>query len=133
MLYLILNLCFMWLIIIFRCSLFILEMIVWFVLLFVFILNDGFLVVNLLSVRFIFFWFVCDLGLIVIEIIGFGKFMCLRVIILLGLYKVLFVVMFFNLMVVVILLVCIFFNFLWFFVCIWIICLKCLCLFFIGL
>lgn len=98
MLVLMLNLCFIWLIMIFRCSLFMLEIIVWLDFLLVCRWNDGFFVVSCCSVMFIFFWFVLVFGLIVSEIIGFGNFICLRVIIVFGLYNVLLVVIFFRLM-----------------------------------
>lgn len=47
---LILNLCFIWFIKIFKCNLFILVIIVWLVLVFVYVLNVGFFLVSFVKV-----------------------------------------------------------------------------------
>lgn len=129
----ILNLCFIWLMMMFKCNLFILEMIVLLDFLLVWIWNEGFFCVKWFNVKFIFFWFVLVFGFIVIEIIGFGNFICLRIIGVFNVYNVLFVLIFFKLIVVVMLFVWIFLIFLCLLVCICMIWLKCLCFCFIEL
>lgn len=81
---------------IFRCSFFIFLIIVWFVFLFLEKWKDGFFWVSLISLIDILFIFVLVFGLMVILIIGLGKFICFNIIGLLELYRVFLVMVFFR-------------------------------------
>lgn len=71
---LMLNLCCIWLMMIFKCNLFILVIKVLLVLGLVLVLKVGFFLESFCKVMFILFWLVLVLGLMVIWIIGLGNF-----------------------------------------------------------
>lgn len=100
MLVLILNFWCMWFIRMFRCSLFMLLMMVWLVLEFRCILKVGFFLVSFWIDRFSFFWLFLVFGLMVILIIGLGKVIDFSMICWFGLFKVLLVVVFLRLIIV---------------------------------